>query len=131
MLQYDNIGSIINLINQYYTFKMSNLIAGLAAFEAKNYAEAFKLLMPIAEEGNAEAQCIIGNMYDLGLGTDSNLHEAIRWYKKSSEQGYGVASNNLGTIYYSGREGIDINRTKASEWYQKARKQGFMHSPDI
>lgn len=60
------------------------------------------------------------NIYELGLGTQSNIHEAIRWYQKSSEQGYGVASNNLGTIYYSGREGIDINRTKASEWYQKA-----------
>ena len=65
---------------------MSNLTAGLAAFEAKDYVEAFKLLMPVAEEGNAEAQCIIGSIYDLGLGAESNIIEAIRWYKKSSEQ---------------------------------------------
>ena len=56
MLKCDNIGSNINFINQYCTFKMSNLTAGLSAFEAKNYAEAFKLLKPLAEEGNAEAQ---------------------------------------------------------------------------
>ena len=110
---------------------MSNLSAGLAAFEAKNYVKAFELLMPIAEEGNAEAQCIIGSIYDLGLGIEINVLEAIKWYSKSAEQGYGVASNNLGTIYYSGKEGIVRNRAKASEWYQKAREQGFMHSPNI
>ncbi|NJN13853.1 MAG: sel1 repeat family protein [Richelia sp. RM2_1_2] len=99
---------------------MSNLSAGLAAFEAKNYVEAFELLKPLAEKGNAEAQCIIGSIYDLGLGRESNALEAVKWYKKSASQGYGVASNNLGTIYYSGREGIEMNRAKASEWYQKA-----------
>jgi TPR repeat protein len=70
-------------------------------------------------------------MYDLGLGLESNALEAVKWYKKSSSQGYGVASNNLGTIYYSGREGIEMNRAKANEWYQKAKEQGFMHSPDV
>ena len=108
---------------------MSNLTAGLSAFEAKNYAEAFKLLKPIAEEGNAEAQCIIGSMYDLGLGLESNALEAVKWYERSAEQGYGVASNNLGTIFYSGREGIPINQVESKKWYQKAREQGFMHSP--
>lgn len=110
---------------------MSNLSAGLAAFEAKKYEEAFELLMPIAEQGNAEAQCIIGSMYDLGLGIESNVLEAVKWYNKSASQGYAVASNNLGTIYYSGKEGIVRNRAKASEWYQKARQQGFLHSPNI
>ena len=110
---------------------MSNLSAGLAAFEAEDYVKAFELLKPMGEKGNAEAQCLIGNMYDLGLGRESNALKAVKWYKKSAEQGYGVASNNLGTIYYSGREGIVRNRAKASEWYQKARQQGFLHSPDV
>ncbi|MGB6300323.1 MAG: tetratricopeptide repeat protein [Rivularia sp. (in: cyanobacteria)] len=110
---------------------MSNLSAGLTAFEAKDYVKAFELLKPLAEQGNAEAQCIIGSIYDLGLGLESNALEAVKWYKKSASQGYGVASNNLGTIYYSGKEGIVRNRAKASEWYQKARQQGFLHSPNI
>lgn len=72
---------------------------------------------------------MIGSMFDLGLGTQTNVREAIKWYEKSAEQGYGVASNNLGTIYYSGREGISSNRIEAKKWYQKAREQGFVHSP--
>lgn len=66
---------------------MSNLIAGLAAFEAKDYTNAFKLLKPIAERGNAEAQCIIANMYHLGLGLERDVLEAVKWYKKISQTG--------------------------------------------
>lgn len=108
---------------------MSNLIAGLAAFEVKDYANAFKLLKPLADQGDAEAQCIIGNMYDLGLGLETDSLEAVEWYKKSAGQGYGLASNNLGTIFKSGREGIPMDQLESNKWYQKARDQGFMHSP--
>lgn len=110
---------------------MSNLIAGLAAFEANDYANAFKLLKPLADQGDAEAQCIIGNMYDLGLGLERDIIKAVEWYRKSAEQGYGLASNNLGTIFKSGREGILMDRVESNKWYQKAREQGFMHSPLI
>lgn len=108
---------------------MSNLTAGLAAFESNDYTTAFELLKPFADKGDAEAQCIIGNMYDLGLGLESNVLEAIEWYRKSALQGYGVASNNLGTIFKVGREGIPINQAESNKWYQKAREQGFMQSP--
>lgn len=110
---------------------MPNLIAGLAAFKAKDYANAFKLLKPFAVQGNAEAQCIIGNMYDLGLGLERDILEAVEWYRRSAEQGYGLASNNLGTIFKSGREGIPMDRLESNKWYQKARDQRFMHSPLI
>jgi TPR repeat protein len=50
-------------------------------------------------QGNAEAQCIIANMYHLGLGIKINLPEALQWYRQSSQQGYGIASHNLATLY--------------------------------
>ena len=61
---------------------MFNLTLGLAAFEAKDYLNAFRLLKPMADQGNAEAQCLIGNMYQLGLGLERNVLEAVKWYKK-------------------------------------------------
>lgn len=70
-------------------------------------------------------------MYDLGLGLERDILEAVEWYRKSAEQGYGAASNNLGTIFKSGHEGIPIDRAESNKWYQKARDQGFMHSPLI
>ena len=108
---------------------MSNLTAGLASFEAKNYHNAFKLLKPVADSGDAQAQCIVANMYHLGLGLERNILEAIDYYKKSAAQVYGVASNNLGTIFTIGDGVIDVEQIEAEKWYQKSRKQGFLHSP--
>lgn len=108
---------------------MSNLTAGLAAFEAEDYTNAFILLKPIADRGDAEAQCIVANMYHLGLGLERDILAAVKWYRKSAKQGYGVASNNLGGIFTMGDRGI-VEPIAAEKWYQKARKQGFLHSPN-
>ncbi|MCL1470820.1 tetratricopeptide repeat protein [Argonema antarcticum] len=108
---------------------MSDLEKGLAAFYDDDYTTALSLLKPLADEGNAEAQCTIANMYHLGLGVERNILEAIEWYVKSSERGYGVASNNLGGIYLTGDEGVRADRTEADKWFQKARDQGFLHTP--
>ncbi|MBW4650256.1 MAG: sel1 repeat family protein [Kastovskya adunca ATA6-11-RM4] len=109
---------------------MSNLTAGLAAFEAEDYTNAFKILKPIAERGDAEAQCIVANMYHLGLGLERAVLEAVEWYKKSAEQGYGVASNNLAGIFMMGDQGIAMDRAKAEKWVQQAKEQGFLHAAD-
>ncbi|MFB2971687.1 tetratricopeptide repeat protein [Aerosakkonema sp. BLCC-F183] len=103
---------------------MSDLEKALAAFYSQDYTIALSLLQPLADEGNAEAQCAIANIYHLGLGVEKNILEAIEWYVKSSARGYGVASNNLGGIYLTGDEGVTADRTEADKWFQKARDQG-------
>jgi len=109
---------------------MSNLTAGLAAFEAEDYTNAFNLLKPIAKQGDAEAQCIVANMYHLGLGLERDVSEAVKWYEKSAEQGYGVASNNLAGIFTMGDKGIAIDQVEAEKWHQKAKEQEFLQFPD-
>ncbi len=108
---------------------MSNLEKGLKAFGNQNYHQALSYLKPLAEQGNAEAQCMIGNMYHLGLSVERNVLEAIKWYTKSAQQGYGIAANNLGGIYLTGDEGVDKNQTQAEQWFQQAREQGYVHTP--
>lgn len=109
--------------------KMSDLEKGLAAFYSQDYTTALSLLKPLADEGNAEAQCVIANMHHLGLGVERNILEAIKWYMKSSKLGYAIASNNLAGIYLSGDEGIRANPIEANKWFQKSREQGFVNSP--
>ena len=108
---------------------MSDLEKGLAAFNTQDYTQAFTLLKPLAEQGNTESQCIIANMYHLGLGREKMILEATKWYIKSAEQGYGVASNNLAGIYLCGADGVAADRTEAEKWFQTAREQGFSHTP--
>ena len=108
---------------------MSDLEKGLAAFNNQDYTQAFTFLKPLAEQGNPEAQCIIASMYHLGLGREKMISEAIKWYIKSAEKGYAVASNNLAGIYLCGADGVAADRTAAEKWFQKAREQGFLHTP--
>jgi TPR repeat protein len=107
---------------------MSNLAEGLAAFESEDYTNAFRLLKPLADQGNPEAQCLIANMYHLGLAVERDILEAVKWYEKSSEQGYGIASNNLAGIFLMCDSGIAADRDEAEKWNLKARQQGFLHT---
>jgi TPR repeat protein len=108
---------------------MSDLEKGMTAFNTQNYTQVFTLLKPLAEQGNAEAQCIIASMYHLGLGVKISIKEAIQWYIKSADRGYGIASNNLAGIYLCGADGVAADRTEAEKWFQTAREQGFSHTP--
>ena len=110
---------------------MPNLEEGLAAFEAGDYTNAFRLLKPVADQGDAEAQCIIANIYHLGLGKTRSVSEAIKWYVRSAEQGYGVASNNLAGIFMTGDDGVAVDQDEAKTWHCKAIEQGFLHTPLI
>lgn len=108
---------------------MSALDEGFAAFEKEDYTTAFGLLEPIAVQGNPEVQCIVANMYHLGLGTVRDVQKAVKLYLASAAQGYRVASNNLGTIYLTGDYDVPVDQVLAKQWYLEARKQGFSHTP--
>jgi uncharacterized protein len=67
------------------------LSKGLAAYEQQQYEEALKLLLPIAEAGNPEAQFRVGGIYDGGYGVQQDEETACTWYKKAAAQGHTLA----------------------------------------
>ena len=56
-----------------------NLSSGIAAFEAKNFAQSLALLAPLAEKGHADAQYRLAIMYQNGLGMVRNELQAMKW----------------------------------------------------
>ncbi|MEL7070735.1 MAG: hypothetical protein AAGN15_19030 [Cyanobacteria bacterium J06581_3] len=69
---------------------------GISEFRALAYTEAFPLLLQSAQAGVAEAQCMLGSMYQLGLGEVTvDETQAMQWYYKSANQGYSAATKNL------------------------------------
>ena len=99
---------------------------GLREFEAGEYDRALPLLLPVAQAGHPEAQCMIGNIYQLGLGSVApDFQAAIAWYSRAAALGYGVASNNLAGMYLSG-VGVPVDRDRAWQLYEQARSQGFL-----
>ncbi|MCY7391539.1 MAG: sel1 repeat family protein [Leptolyngbyaceae cyanobacterium CAN_BIN12] len=65
---------------------MTDLDAGIAAFYAQNYTTTFHLLSPLAEQGNDEAQCMLGCLYQLGLGIEFDQALAAFLYRLGADQ---------------------------------------------
>jgi len=89
------------------------------AYDRANYASAFKVWLPKAQEGDAEAQNIVGQVFEKGLGQPVDYASAFQWYKKSAEQGNSQAQLNLGHLYEKGL-GTAQNQEEADKWYRKA-----------
>jgi uncharacterized caspase-like protein len=89
----------------------------------QDYAEAAKWYRKAADQGDAEAQCILGASYYFGLGVPQDYAEAAKWYRKAAEQGYALAQFNLGVSYYSG-EGVPQDYAEAYAWYSVSAASG-------
>ncbi len=50
---------------------------GLVACDLGDYPAAFRILRPLAEEGDSQVQLAIGYMYDHGLGTAQDRAQAL------------------------------------------------------
>ncbi|NTV66802.1 MAG: toll/interleukin-1 receptor domain-containing protein [Chlorobaculum sp.] len=96
---------------------------GVKLYDAGKYDEAYPLFLKAAEQGDANAQCYIGVMYDNGYGVAQNYVEAEKWYRKSAEQGNSAAQFNLGLMYDNGK-GVAQNYEEAVKWYRKSADQG-------
>ena len=76
-----------------------------------------------AEQGYADAQWLLGNLYYDGDGVPQSYSEAVKWYRKSAEQGYAYAQYNLGICYEYGN-GVPQSYSEAVRWYRKSAEQG-------
>ncbi|MEX4104695.1 sel1 repeat family protein [Haemophilus influenzae] len=103
---------------------------GLTAYEQSNYQTAFKLWLPMAEQGYAKAQFNLGVMYAKGQGVKQDDFEAVKWFRKAAEQGYADAQAYLGLAYTEGR-GVRQDYTEAVKWFRKAAEQGHANAQAI
>ena len=97
---------------------------GSEATTRGDYQTTFKFLLPLAEQGNALAQMMLGVMYAKGQGVKQDDVEAVKWYRKAAEQGYADAQAMLGFSYLLGQSGVQVNKSLAKEWFGKACDNG-------
>jgi len=91
-----------------------------ALLEKKNYEELLGYVLPHATAGDANAQCLMGFLWEHGLGVPPDLTQAERWLQKAADQNSPVAWNNLGTFWLGRGE-----QEKAKHCYRKAVELGF------
>jgi len=74
-----------------------------------------------AQNGSAEAQYMVGFFY---LSNQKVMgRAAMKWFRKSAEQGYPAAQREVGSLYYNG-VGAAQNYEEAAKWLRKAAEQG-------
>jgi uncharacterized protein len=62
-------------------------------------------------------------MFDIGDGVPQDNTEAIKWYRRGTEQGHAGAQYNLGYMFHYG-EGVPQDYTEAIKLYLLAAEQG-------
>lgn len=88
------------------------------------YSEAIKFYRMAAQNGSAEAQLALGNIYFQGAGVPQNPTEAAKWYRMAAQNGHPDAPEQLGSLYKYGDLSLEKNYAEAAKWYLKAADNG-------
>lgn len=98
---------------------------GMRALQSGQFSEALKILVPLANSGNDEAQRVVGEMCYNGQGMNPDVDASFKWTEIAAANGNKIAQYNLGYLYEKG-EGVVVSRDSAIEWYTKAAIQGYV-----
>ena len=90
---------------------------------AQDFQKAYSYFSTAADEGNDDAVCMIGYMYEKGYGVSQDFGQALEWYKKAADKNHGGAQNSLGRMYANGY-GVERDKEQALSWYRKAAANG-------
>jgi hypothetical protein len=118
-------GVIVGVLLSASSAKADDFDDAVAAHKRQDYATAFALMRPLADQGVAKAQYDLGFMYAEGQGVAQDYAEAARWYRLAADQGHVAAQTNLGFMYNHG-QGVAQNYAEAMKWYRLAADQGHV-----
>ena len=96
--------------------RMIAVVALLSVLALPAWADSLSGLRTLAEQGDPEAQFVLGTMYRDGQGVEKDLSKTIKWWESAAEHGNVDAQFALGNIY-SGGFGIARNYVKSYMWF--------------
>ncbi len=100
------------------------LAVGRDAWHRADYALARRWLRVAAEGGEAEAQYLLGMIYDAGHGLPApDPVQAAAWYRRAARAGHAQAQHNLGAAYLAG-DGVPRDVAAALRWWHRAAAGG-------
>ena len=105
------------------SFVNAALLAGLEAYESKDYKTALVEFQTLAIDEKRSGQYHLGVMYLQGKGVIQDYKKAVKLFTLAAEQGYSLAQFILGVMYSKGR-GVIQDYKQAVKWYTLAAEQG-------
>ena len=89
------------------------------SYDRANFATSLKVWLEPAEQGDAEAQTYVGEIFEKGLGQEADYEVAAAWYRRAAESGYSRALINLGYLHEVGL-GVEQDLALAMNYYRQA-----------
>jgi uncharacterized protein len=83
----------------------------------------FKLVFDCAENGNTEAEALLGLLYLNAVGTNQDNNLAFEYINRAAQKSFPNAQYNLGRMYKYG-VGCDLDFETAIKWFEKATENG-------
>ncbi|PAF41539.1 tetratricopeptide repeat protein [Helicobacter sp. 11S02596-1] len=100
------------------------LEAGINAAKEGDYKLAFKLFSQSCDEGNPAGCFAVGTMYMNGVGIQTDIQKATRYYQMGCSGGDATACANLAMIYDYQKNADANDKEKAAELYMTACQGG-------
>jgi uncharacterized protein len=97
--------------------------AAYASYQSSNYARALRQARPLAEEGDARAQSLLGLLLYRGRGTVQDFPAAVMWFRRAADADDAAAMFYLGVMFADG-QGVPQDYAEAAKWYRRAAERG-------
>lgn len=78
-----------------------------------------------------EATFNLGVCYELGVGVEKSMKNAMECYRAAASLGHKKAMYNLGVFYVHGRGGLKKNRDAARACFEAAEKLGLRQAKKV
>jgi TPR repeat protein len=91
----------------------------------EDHGEAMQWFRKAAEQGDADAQSLLGTYYEGGDFVPQDYGQAAQWYRKAAIQGNANGQYNFGDLYAQGH-GVPQDMGQAVRWFRKAATQGHV-----
>jgi len=98
----------------------ADIAAAQQAYKQKDYATAIRESTALAEQGNADAQLLLGRMFLMGEGVSKDPDRAIKLLRASADQGNADAQFFMGSYYLLPRRDI----AEGLKWLRLSAEQG-------
>lgn len=81
---------------------------------------SLRLWLPLAQDGDQQAQLYVGHIYEKGMGQEPDYAKAAEWYRKAADQGFAPAQTALAILYERGQVSGKAEPQAALTLYRKA-----------
>ncbi|ABV38639.1 Sel1 domain protein repeat-containing protein [Shewanella sediminis HAW-EB3] len=103
-----------------FPVKASNHLSACDTKDCKEYFKAYKIL---TKRGHSEAMATLGELYYAGYGTDKNIKQALKWFRRAAKFGITSAQYKAGILYLQESDYQDID--KGLKLLKKSTKHSF------